>query len=49
MTVDTCNLNCLSLLGNYEINVAIYRAAFVQHVAALFAEETTERFELTEE
>jgi phosphatidylserine/phosphatidylglycerophosphate/cardiolipin synthase-like enzyme len=48
-TVDTCNLNRLSLVGNYKINVALYSAAFVQHVAALFAEAATERFELTEE
>jgi cardiolipin synthase A/B len=48
-TVGTCNLDRLSLVGNYEINVAIYSAAFAQQMSALFAEDTAERFELTME
>jgi len=39
----------LSLVGNYEINVAIYSTAFAQQMSALFAEDTAERFELTME
>lgn len=46
-TVGTCNLDRLSLVGNYEINVAIYSTAFAQQMSALFAEDTAERFELT--
>jgi cardiolipin synthase len=48
-TVGTCNLDRLSLVGNYEINVAVYSAAFAQQLSALFAEDTAERFELTME
>ena len=46
-TVGTCNLDRLSLVGNYEINVAVYSPALAQQMDALFAEDTTERFELT--
>lgn len=46
-TVGTCNLDRLSLVGNYEINVAVYSAALAQQMDALFAEDTSERFELT--
>jgi cardiolipin synthase A/B len=48
-TVGTCNLDRLSLVGNYEINVAVYSAAFASQMSALFAEDTAERFELTME
>jgi cardiolipin synthase A/B len=48
-TVGTCNLDRLSLVGNYEINVAIYNEAFARQMSALFAEDTAERFELTME
>jgi cardiolipin synthase len=48
-TVGTCNLDRLSLVGNYEINLAVYSTAFAQHMSALFTEDTTERFELTME
>jgi cardiolipin synthase A/B len=48
-TVGTCNLDRLSLVGNYEINVAVYSAAFAGQMSALFAEDTAERFELTME
>ncbi len=48
-TVGTCNLDRLSLVGNYEINLAVYSTAFAQHMSALFAEDTAERFELTME
>jgi cardiolipin synthase A/B len=46
-TIGTCNLDRLSLVGNYEINVAVYSAALAQQMDALFAEDTAERFELT--
>ena len=46
-TVGTCNLDRLSLIGNYEINLAVYSTALAQHMSALFAEDTAERFELT--
>jgi cardiolipin synthase A/B len=48
-TVGTCNLDRLSLVGNYEINLAVYSAALAQQMSALFAEDTAERFELTME
>ena len=46
-TVGTCNLDRLSLVGNYEINLAVYSAEFARQMSALFAEDTAERFELT--
>jgi cardiolipin synthase A/B len=46
-TVGTCNLDRLSLVGNYEINVAVYSAELARQMSALFAEDTAERFELT--
>ena len=48
-TVGTCNLDRLSLVGNYEINVAVYSAEFARQMSALFAEDTAEMFELTME
>src|SRR5207245_9988049 len=48
-TIGTCNLDRLSLVGNYEINVAVYSAELAQQMSARFAEDTAERFELTME
>jgi cardiolipin synthase A/B len=48
-TVGTCNLDRLSLVGNYEINAAVYSEEFARQMSALFAEDTAERFELTME
>jgi cardiolipin synthase len=48
-TVGTCNLDRLSLVGNYEINVAVYSPQFAGQMSALFAEDTDEVFELTRE
>jgi len=48
-TVGTCNLDRLSLVGNYEINVAIYSEEFARQMSALFTEDTAKRFELTME
>ena len=46
-TVGTCNLDRLSLVGNYEINVAVYSETFASQMSALFEEDTAEKFELT--
>ena len=48
-TVGTCNLDRLSLVGNYEINLAVYSEEFARQMSALFAEDTAEKFELTME
>jgi cardiolipin synthase len=48
-TIGTCNLDRLSLVGNYEINVAVYSAELARQMSALFAEDTAEKFELTME
>jgi cardiolipin synthase len=48
-TVGTCNLDRLSLVGNYEINAAVYSAELARQMSALFAEDTAEKFELTME
>jgi cardiolipin synthase A/B len=48
-TIGTCNLDRLSLVGNYEINVGVYSAELSRQMSALFAEDTAERFELTME
>jgi cardiolipin synthase A/B len=48
-TVGTCNLDRLSLVGNYEINVAVYSAEFASQMSALFEKDTAEKFELTME
>ena len=48
-TVGTCNLDRLSLVGNYEINVGVYSEELARQMSALFAEDTAERFELTME
>jgi len=48
-TVGTCNLDRLSLVGNYEINAAVYSTEFAGQMSALFTEDTTEKFELTME
>jgi cardiolipin synthase A/B len=46
-TVGTANLDRLSLIGNYEINVQIYSPEFAQQMNALFACDTDDVFELT--
>ncbi len=48
-TIGTCNLDRLSLVGNYEINAAVYSAELARQMSALFAEDTAEKFELTME
>jgi cardiolipin synthase len=46
-TVGTANLDRLSSIGNYELNVEIYSAEFAHQMELLFACDTTNRFELT--
>ena len=46
-TVGTANLDRLSSIGNYEINMEIYSAEFAQQMELLFACDATEVAELT--
>ena len=46
-TVGTANLDRLSSIGNYELNVEIYSAEFAHQMELLFACDTADRFELT--
>ncbi len=46
-TVGTANLDRLSSIGNYEVNVEIYSTAFAQQMEALFRCDTSDIFELT--
>ena len=46
-TVGTANLDRLSSIGNYEINIEIYSADFAQQMERLFACDATEVEELT--
>jgi len=48
-TVGTANIDRLSSIGNYEINVEIYSAEFARTMEALFAHDTADIFELTAE
>jgi cardiolipin synthase len=46
-TVGTANLDRLSSIGNYEINVEIYSSEFAQNMQKLFACDLTNAIELT--
>jgi cardiolipin synthase len=46
-TIGTANLDRLSSIGNYELNVEIYSAEFAHQMELLFACDTADRFELT--
>ncbi|HEY7779673.1 MAG TPA: phospholipase D-like domain-containing protein [Ktedonobacterales bacterium] len=46
-TLGTANLDRLSEVGNYEINVEIYDAAFARQMELLFDTDKTNTFELT--
>ncbi|HWS85009.1 MAG TPA: phospholipase D-like domain-containing protein [Ktedonobacteraceae bacterium] len=46
-TVGTANIDRLSSIGNYEINVEIYSAEFAHQMELLFECDTADRFELT--
>jgi cardiolipin synthase len=46
-TIGTANLDRLSSIGNYEINIEIYSSAFAQQMELLFACDATDVSELT--
>ncbi|WP_161977845.1 phospholipase D-like domain-containing protein [Dictyobacter kobayashii] len=46
-TIGTANLDRLSSIGNYEINVEIYSSEFAQQMERLFACDTADVIELT--
>lgn len=46
-TVGTANMDRLSLIGNYEINVQIFSHEFAEQMCNLFERDTADRFELT--
>jgi cardiolipin synthase len=46
-TIGTANLDRLSTVGNYEINVAIYSKDLAQEMERIFAADKTNAFELT--
>lgn len=46
-TIGTANLDRLSAIGNYEVNIEIYSAALAQQMEELFRCDTQEVFELT--
>ncbi|GAC1642992.1 MAG: phospholipase D-like domain-containing protein [Ktedonobacteraceae bacterium] len=48
-TVGTANMDRLSSIGNYEINVEIYSAAFARQMESLFAHDTADVSEITAE
>ncbi|MBV9711927.1 MAG: phosphatidylserine/phosphatidylglycerophosphate/cardiolipin synthase family protein [Ktedonobacteraceae bacterium] len=46
-TIGTANLDRLSSIGNYEINVEIYSKEFARQMEVLFKCDTSDAFELT--
>ncbi|MGO8951129.1 MAG: phospholipase D-like domain-containing protein, partial [Ktedonobacterales bacterium] len=46
-TIGTANLDRLSSVGNYEVNVAIYSKDLAQEMEKIFAADKTNAFELT--
>src|SRR6266704_4750238 len=46
-TIGTANLDRLSAVGNYEINVEVYSEALARQMEELFTWDTTNAFELT--
>ena len=46
-TIGTANLDRLSAVGNYEINVEIYSQKLAQSMESLFAADQTNAFEIT--
>ena len=46
-TIGTANLDRLSSVGNYEINVEVYSDALAEQMEQVFACDTTNAFELT--
>ena len=47
VTLGTANLDRLSSIGNFEINVEIYSDELARQMQALFKSDTTDMFELT--
>ncbi len=48
-TIGTANLDRLSAVGNYEINVEVYSQEVAQRMETLFAADRTNAFEITAE
>lgn len=48
-TIGTANLDRLSAVGNYELNVEIYSQELAQRMETLFAADQTNAFEITTE
>jgi len=48
-TIGTANLDRLSAVGNYELNVEVYSQELAQRMEALFAADQTNAFEITSE
>ena len=48
-TVGTANLDRLSSIGNYEINIEVYDRAFAEQMEELFACDKTNALEITQE
>ncbi|HLG63788.1 MAG TPA: phospholipase D-like domain-containing protein [Ktedonosporobacter sp.] len=46
-TIGTANLDRLSSIGNYELNIEIYSAALAQQMQTLFEHDTADNFEIT--
>lgn len=46
-TIGTANLDRLSLLGNFEVNVEIYDPALAQQMETIFAQDSSNTHELT--
>jgi cardiolipin synthase len=46
-TIGTANLDRLSSIGNYELNIEIYSSEFAQQMELLFACDATDVAELT--
>lgn len=46
-TIGTANLDRLSSIGNYELNIEIYSAALAQQMQTLFEYDTSDDFEIT--
>lgn len=46
-TIGTANLDRLSSIGNYELNIEIYSAALAHQMQTLFEYDTADNFEIT--
>jgi cardiolipin synthase len=48
-TIGTANIDRLSSVGNFEINVVIYSAALAEQMQRIFESDKAHAFELTQE